>query len=58
MSIAHNRALTLIAHRLSTVARADKIIVSENGKVLEEGTHATLLKEGGVYSELYNRELA
>jgi len=44
----------LIAHRLSTVKSADRIIVIDNGKIIEEGTHKSLLEGGGYYSELYN----
>ena len=44
----------LIAHRLSTVQSADRIIVLRDGEIIEEGTHARLLKQGGHYSELYN----
>lgn len=44
----------LIAHRLSTVKSADRIIVLENGKVIEEGNHERLLLGGGHYSVLYN----
>jgi len=44
----------LIAHRLSTVKSADRIIVIDNGKIIEEGTHESLLQGGGYYSELYN----
>jgi len=44
----------LIAHRLSTVKSADRIIVIDQGKIIEEGTHESLLKGGGYYSELYN----
>ncbi len=44
----------LIAHRLSTVKSADRIIVLEEGKIIEEGTHDLLLKQAGYYSVLYN----
>lgn len=43
----------LIAHRLSTVRRADRILVIEGGRLVEEGTHAALLARGGAYSRLY-----
>jgi ATP-binding cassette subfamily B protein len=44
----------LIAHRLSTVKSADRIIVIDKGKIIEEGTHESLLEAGGYYSVLYN----
>jgi ATP-binding cassette subfamily B protein len=44
----------LIAHRLSTVKAADRIIVLEKGKIIEEGSHAGLLQQGGNYATLYN----
>jgi ATP-binding cassette subfamily B protein len=44
----------LIAHRLSTVKSADRILVMENGAVIEEGSHARLLANGGHYASLYN----
>jgi ATP-binding cassette subfamily B protein len=44
----------LIAHRLSTVKSADRIVVLQEGRIIEEGTHQNLLKAGGYYSELYN----
>ena len=44
----------LIAHRLSTVKSADRIIVMRTGKIIEEGSHSSLLSAGGHYAELYN----
>ncbi len=44
----------LIAHRLSTVKSADRIIVLDHGRIIEEGSHETLLAGGGHYAELYN----
>lgn len=44
----------LIAHRLSTVKAADRILVLENGKIIEEGSHAQLLAHSGHYADLYN----
>ena len=48
------RTSFVIAHRLSTVRNADRIVVIEDGRVLEEGTHAQLLSAGGEYARLYN----
>jgi ATP-binding cassette subfamily B protein len=44
----------LVAHRLSTVKSAHRIIVMENGKIIEEGNHDELLGKGGHYASLYN----
>jgi ABC-type multidrug transport system ATPase subunit len=47
----------IIAHRLSTVERADRIIVIDKGEVIEEGTHKHLLSLKGIYSNLVKRQL-
>ncbi len=52
--ILENSTSIMIAHRLSTVKSADRIIVMEMGKIIEEGSHAALLAAGGHYAELYN----
>jgi ATP-binding cassette subfamily B protein len=52
--ILKNTSSILIAHRLSTVKAADRIIVLENGKIIEEGNHQSLLHNGGHYAGLYN----
>jgi ATP-binding cassette, subfamily B, bacterial len=44
----------LIAHRLSTVKAADRIVVMEQGRIIQEGDHESLLKQGGHYATLYN----
>ena len=48
-----NRTVLVIAHRLSTVEHADKIVVFEGGKIIETGTHGELLQKSGVYKHLY-----
>jgi ABC-type multidrug transport system fused ATPase/permease subunit len=48
------RTAIVIAHRLSTVRHADRIIVMDHGRIIEEGTHASLMAGGGHYAELYN----
>jgi subfamily B ATP-binding cassette protein MsbA len=57
-ALAVGRTTIVIAHRLSTVMNADKIVVLEQGRVVEEGTHAELLKLGGSYSELHALQFA
>ncbi|MFK7745491.1 MAG: ABC transporter ATP-binding protein [Roseobacter sp.] len=51
--LATGRTTLVIAHRLSTVRGADKIIVMDKGNVVDEGTHETLLERGGIYADLY-----
>jgi ATP-binding cassette subfamily B protein len=51
-----NRTSLVIAHRLSTVAELDRIIVLKAGKIIEVGTHKQLLKQGGEYSALWSRQ--
>jgi ABC-type multidrug transport system fused ATPase/permease subunit len=52
--VMRNRTAIVIAHRLSTVKNADRIIVMDHGKIVEEGTHNKLIATGGHYAELYN----
>jgi ATP-binding cassette subfamily B protein len=47
----------LISHRVSTVKEADEIIVLDQGRIVERGTHADLLARGGYYAELHQRQL-
>jgi subfamily B ATP-binding cassette protein MsbA len=49
-----NRTSIVIAHRLSTIEHADKILVMEQGKLVEQGTHAQLLAKNGQYAQLYH----
>jgi ABC-type multidrug transport system fused ATPase/permease subunit len=50
------RTSIVIAHRLSTVQRANKIIVLSDGEIVEEGTHEVLLSKLGLYHKLYNMQ--
>ncbi len=51
------RTTLVIAHRLSTVERADRILVLERGHIVESGTHAELLKRGGLYADLHRLQV-
>ena len=50
--LSHNRTTLVIAHRLSTIIAADQIIVMDQGKIIERGTHAELIASSGYYSDL------
>ena len=52
----HSRTSFVIAHRLSTIRSADQILVVEQGRIVERGTHAELIALGGRYKELYERQ--
>ncbi|MCX8214324.1 MAG: hypothetical protein OTJ97_07440 [SAR202 cluster bacterium] len=51
------RTTFVIAHRLSTLFKADEILVLDEGRVVERGTHASLLAHGGVYRRIYDLQL-
>ena len=51
---AENQAVILISHRLSTTKDADRIILLENGSIAESGTHSELLRNNGIYAEMWN----
>jgi subfamily B ATP-binding cassette protein MsbA len=51
------RTCLIIAHRLTTIAKADQIVVLSHGEIVESGTHETLIEKGGLYQELYNSKL-
>ena len=50
------RTSIVVAHRLSTIASMDKIVVLEDGKIVEQGSHRALVKRGGAYSQLWSRQ--
>ncbi len=52
------RTSFVIAHRLSTIKNADIILVMNEGKIIEKGTHNELMEKGGFYADLYNSQFA
>lgn len=52
-----DHTMMVIAHRLSTVEKADNIVVIDGGRVAEQGSHAQLMASGGIYSKLVQRQL-
>lgn len=52
------RTSFIVAHRLSTIRKADQILVMKEGKIIEQGSHEELLKKGGFYYELYNSQFS
>ena len=50
------KTVIAIAHRLSTIARMDRLVVMDEGRIVEEGTHAALLSQGGIYADLWKRQ--
>jgi ATP-binding cassette subfamily B protein len=54
--VSRNRTSLVIAHRLSTIVGADEIIVLDQGRIAERGTHSQLLATGGLYASMWNRQ--
>jgi ATP-binding cassette subfamily B multidrug efflux pump len=55
-NLMQGKTVIAIAHRLSTIAALDRLIIMDKGRIVEEGTHAELLKRGGIYAQLWNRQ--
>ncbi|HUN67039.1 MAG TPA: ABC transporter ATP-binding protein [Bacteroidota bacterium] len=55
--VTRNRTSIIISHRISTVKHADLIVVMNNGELVERGTHEELVAKGGIYAELYEKQL-
>jgi ATP-binding cassette subfamily B protein len=54
--LAHGRTTIIIAHRFSTIEKADRILVLEKGRVAQEGTHANLASQPGPYRDLFEAQ--
>ena len=54
--ISQGKTTLIIAHRLSTVSNADKIIVIDKGNIIEEGDHLSLLNKNGLYALMWNKQ--
>jgi len=56
--IMEDKTVLVVAHRLSTVAHLDRILVFDNGRVIEDGSHEQLLRQGGQYARLWSRQFS
>ena len=54
--MAANKTTLIVSHRISSIKNADKIIVLENGKIIEQGNHADLVNKQGYYTDLYEKQ--
>jgi len=52
-----NRSTLIISHRISSVKLADRILVLDQGEIIEQGTHEELMKLNGAYREIYDKQL-
>jgi len=58
LKLMQGRTSFVIAHRLSTIRNADQLLVIDDGRIIERGTHESLLAEGGFYHRLYMSQFA
>ena len=57
LGLRQNKTNLIVSHRISTIRRAERIAVLERGELVELGTHENLLKRGGIYTTLYEKQL-
>ena len=57
LSLRRNKTNMIVSHRISTISRADRIVVLERGELAEQGTHENLLEKGGIYTTLYEKQI-
>ena len=58
MSDRNNKTIIMISHQLSVAATCDRVLVMDKGEIVQEGHHKDLVKENGLYKQLWERELA
>ena len=56
LNLMEGKTVIAIAHRLSTIAAMDRLVIMDDGRIVEEGTHAELLRRGGLYADLWARQ--
>jgi ATP-binding cassette subfamily B multidrug efflux pump len=56
VNLMSGKTVIAIAHRLSTIAAMDRLIIMEQGRIVQEGRHAELLRRGGIYADLWARQ--
>ena len=57
-AICKDKTTIIVSHRISSAKNADKIIILEDGQIIQQGTHNQLLNQEGYYKELYNKQLS
>jgi ATP-binding cassette subfamily B multidrug efflux pump len=56
VNLMSGKTVIAIAHRLSTIAAMDRLVIMDEGRIIEQGSHAELLRRGGLYAELWARQ--